>query len=101
MESLKGETKTLFLDIVKSMLYYSSLPKSFWGYALETIFYILNLVPSEFVSKTLIELWKGRKPSFNHIRIWGEIPRRDFYPSDMKFIFLRDNHIKFPKRKNS
>ena len=59
------------LDMARSMLSYSSLPESFWGYALETTTYILNLVPSKSVSKTPTELWKGRKPSLNHIRIWG------------------------------
>ena len=59
------------LDMVRSMLSYSSLPESFWGYALEIAAYILNLVPSKSVSKTPTELWKGRKPSLNHIRIWG------------------------------
>ena len=59
------------LDMVRSMLSYSSLPESFWRYALETAAYILNLVPSKYVLKTPTELWKGRKPSFNHIRIWG------------------------------
>ena len=59
------------LDMVRSMLSYSSLPESFWGYALETAAYILNLVPSKSVSKTPTELWKGHKPSLNHIRIWG------------------------------
>ena len=58
------------LDMVRSMLSYSSLPESFWGYALETAAYILNLVPSKSVSKTPTELWKWRKPSLNHIRIW-------------------------------
>ena len=53
------------------MLSYSSLPVSFWGYALETAMYILNLVPSKSVPKTPIDLWSGRKPSLNHIRIWG------------------------------
>ena len=59
------------LDMVRSMLSYSSLPMSFWGYALETAMYLLNLVPSKSVSKTPTELWNGRKPSLNHIRIWG------------------------------
>ena len=59
------------LDIVRSMLSYSSLPISFWGYALETTTYLLNLIPSKSVSKTPTELWNGRKPSLNHIRIWG------------------------------
>ena len=58
-------------DMVRSMLSYSSLPISFWGYALETATYLLNLILSKLVSKTPTELWKGRKPSLNHIRIWG------------------------------
>ena len=33
--------------------------------------YLLNLVPSKTVPKTPTELWKGRKPSLSHIRIWG------------------------------
>ncbi|KAH6777751.1 cyclopropyl isomerase [Perilla frutescens var. frutescens] len=35
------------------------------------ITYILNLVPSKSVPATPTELWTGRKPSLNHIRIWG------------------------------
>ena len=57
--------------MVRSMLSYSSLPISFWGYALETATYLLNLIPSKSVSKTPTELWNGRKPSLNHICIWG------------------------------
>ena len=57
--------------MVRSMLSYSSLPISFWEYALETTTYLLNLVPYKSVSKTPTELWNGRKPSLNHIRIWG------------------------------
>ncbi|KAH9671402.1 Integrase catalytic domain-containing protein [Citrus sinensis] len=59
------------LDIVRSMLSYSSLPIFFWGLALENVVYLLNLVPSKSVPKTPIELWSGRKPSLRHVRIWG------------------------------
>ena len=59
------------LDMVRSILSYSSLPISFWGYALETATYLLNLIPSKSISKTTTELWNGSKPSLNHIRIWG------------------------------
>ncbi|KAL8524033.1 hypothetical protein ACS0TY_013844 [Phlomoides rotata] len=57
--------------MVRSMMSYTDLPKSFWGYALETATHILNLVPSKSVPKTLTELWTGRKPNLRHIRIWG------------------------------
>ena len=74
MELHKGEIKLWYLlDMVRLMLSYSSQPISFWGYALETATYLLNLIPSKSVSKTPTELWNGRKPSLNHIRIWGAL----------------------------
>ncbi|KAK0594610.1 hypothetical protein LWI29_035421 [Acer saccharum] len=57
--------------MVRSMLSYSTLPISFWGYALQTAIYILNDVPSKSVPKTPHELWTGRKPSLQHLRIFG------------------------------
>ena len=33
------------LDMVRSMMSYSSLPISFWGYSLQTAVYILKVVP--------------------------------------------------------
>ena len=59
------------LDMVRSMMSYSSLPLSFWGYALQTAVYILNVVPSKSIQHTPLELWSGHKPSLRHIRIWG------------------------------
>ncbi|NDV21046.1 DDE-type integrase/transposase/recombinase, partial [Pseudodesulfovibrio sp. JC047] len=59
------------LDMVRSMMSHATLPISFWGYALEAAAYILNLVPSKSVPKTPQEMWTGRKPSLNHIHIWG------------------------------
>ena len=44
------------LDMVRSMMSYSILPISFWGYALNTARYLLNLVPLKFVPKTPVEL---------------------------------------------
>ena len=61
------------LDMVRSILSYSSLPISFWGYALETATYLLNFIPFKLVSKTHTELWNGHKPSLNHIHIWGAL----------------------------
>ena len=45
------------LDMVRSMMSQSDLPISFWGYALETIAFILNRVPSKSVEKTSYEIW--------------------------------------------
>ena len=51
------------------MLSYLTLPISFWGYALNTAMYLLNLVPLKSVLKIPIELWIGRKPSMRHLHI--------------------------------
>ncbi|GKC51820.1 retrotransposon protein, putative, ty1-copia subclass [Tanacetum coccineum] len=47
------------LDMVRSMMSRATLPISFWGYALDTAAYILNLVPTKKVSKTPFDMWKG------------------------------------------
>ena len=47
------------MDMVRSMMSYTSLPRSFWGYALETAAYTLNRVPTKAADKTPYELWNG------------------------------------------
>jgi hypothetical protein len=38
--------------------------------ALKTAIHILNRVPSKSVPKTPYEMWTGRVPSMNHLRVW-------------------------------
>ncbi|PKI58225.1 hypothetical protein CRG98_021396 [Punica granatum] len=59
------------LDMVRSMMSYTDLPISMWGYALQTACYLLNRIPSKSVSTTLYEIWNGRTPSLKHVKIWG------------------------------
>ncbi|RLM64518.1 hypothetical protein C2845_PM16G23290 [Panicum miliaceum] len=59
------------MDMVRSMIGYSTLPVSLWMEALKTAVYILNRVPSKAVPKTPYELWTGKIPSLNHLRVWG------------------------------
>jgi hypothetical protein len=59
------------MDIVRSMLNYSTLPISLWMEVLKTVIHILNRVPSKSVSKMSYELWIGRKPSINYLCVWG------------------------------
>ncbi|RVW57605.1 Retrovirus-related Pol polyprotein from transposon TNT 1-94 [Vitis vinifera] len=59
------------LDMVRSMLSSSKLPKFLWTEALKTDVYILNRVPTKVVLKTPFELLKGWKPSLRHMRVWG------------------------------
>ena len=50
---------------------FASLSISFWRYALETVCFILNKMPSKSVDKTPYEIWTGHKPVLSHLRIWG------------------------------
>ena len=59
------------MDMVRSMLTNSNMQMNLWSEALKTAIYLLNRVPSKSVSKTPFELWKGWKPSLNHIHVWG------------------------------
>ena len=47
------------LEMVRSMRSYVSLLVSFWGYALEIMQYLMNLVPSKVISTTPKKLWTG------------------------------------------
>ena len=60
--------KTL-MDLVMSMLINSTLPISLWMYALKTVMYLLNRVPSKAVPKTPFELWTNRIPSIRHLHV--------------------------------
>ncbi|GJR36004.1 retrotransposon protein, putative, ty1-copia subclass [Tanacetum coccineum] len=59
------------LDMVRSMMSQTTLPKSFWDYALETAARILNMVPTKKVEKTPYEVWHGQAPKLSYLKVWG------------------------------
>jgi hypothetical protein len=59
------------MDMVRSILRYSTLPISLWMDALKTAVHILNRVPSKLVPKTPYEIWTDRKPTLNYLCVWG------------------------------
>ncbi|GJT92194.1 retrotransposon protein, putative, ty1-copia subclass [Tanacetum coccineum] len=59
------------LDMVRSMMNLTTLPLSFWDYALEFATRILNMVPTKKVDKTLYELWYGKVPNLSYLKVWG------------------------------
>jgi hypothetical protein len=65
-----GRRNMTLLEMVRAMMNYAILPKSFCGYALDIATYFFNLVPSKFVHKTYVELWFTQKPSMRYIHIW-------------------------------
>ncbi|GJW38287.1 retrotransposon protein, putative, ty1-copia subclass [Tanacetum coccineum] len=59
------------LDMVRSMMNLTTLPLSFWDYALEFATRILNMVPSKKVDKTPYELWYGKVLNLSYLKVWG------------------------------
>ena len=72
------------MDMVRSMLSNSTLPISLWMYALKTVVYLLNWVPSKTVPKTPFELWTGRKLSLKHLHVWGCLVEARIYNTHEK-----------------
>lgn len=58
-------------EMAVCMLLDAGLDKQYWGEAIATAAYLQNRLPSRSVSKTPFELWKGKKPDFSHLRIFG------------------------------
>ena len=57
--------------MVRSMMSRIDLLISFSGYALETVAFLLNRIPSKAVEKTPYELWTGKCPGLSFLKIWG------------------------------
>nr|GEW98674.1 retrovirus-related Pol polyprotein from transposon TNT 1-94 [Tanacetum cinerariifolium] len=67
---LERRNRTL-LDIVRSMMSQTTLPKSFWDYALEIAARIFNMVLTKKVEKTPYEVWHGQAPKLSYLKVWG------------------------------
>ena len=57
------------MDMVRSMMSHSTLPINLWMESLKTVIHILNCEPTKSVPKIPYELWTGREPSLNHLRV--------------------------------
>ncbi|GJY91981.1 retrotransposon protein, putative, ty1-copia subclass [Tanacetum coccineum] len=82
------------LDMVRSMINLTMLPKSFWGYALESTVRILNMIPTKKVKRTPYEIWHGKAPKLSYLRVWGceALVKRDTLdkldPRSIKCVFV-------------
>ncbi|GJS92256.1 retrotransposon protein, putative, ty1-copia subclass [Tanacetum coccineum] len=85
------------LDMVRSMMTQTTLPKSFWDYALESVACILNMVPTKKVDKTPYEIWHGQAPKLSYLKVGGceALVKRDtltkpnkLEPRSIKCIFI-------------
>ena len=59
------------LDMVRSMMSLTDFPLLFWGYALGTTAFTLNMAPSKSVETTPYEQWFGKKPKLSFHKVWG------------------------------
>ena len=58
--------------MARTMLCENNLPKYFWGETINTSCYVINRVSIRpMLSKTLYELYKGRKPNISHLKSFG------------------------------
>lgn len=58
-------------DMIRSMFTLTTLPFSFWDYALESTIYILNMVPTKKVDKTPYDLCTRKAPNLSYLKVWG------------------------------
>nr|GEV82151.1 putative reverse transcriptase domain-containing protein [Tanacetum cinerariifolium] len=86
------------LDMVRSMMNLTTLPLSFWDYALETTTRILNMVPTKKVDKTPYELWYEKISNLSYLKVWGceVLVKRDM-PDKLQQRTVKCIFIGYPK----
>ncbi|GJZ13937.1 putative RNA-directed DNA polymerase [Tanacetum coccineum] len=75
------------LDMVRSMMNLTTLPLSFWDYALESAARILNMVPTKKVDKTPYELWFGKVPNLSYLK--ETMGYYFYFPPENKIVVAR------------
>ncbi|GJT09727.1 retrotransposon protein, putative, ty1-copia subclass [Tanacetum coccineum] len=90
----KGENQTL-LDMVQTMISLTTLPMSFWGYALESTAHILNMVPTKKGCEALVKRDMSNKLESRSIKcIFVGYPKETmgyyfYYPLENKIFVAR------------
>nr|GEX13186.1 retrotransposon protein, putative, Ty1-copia subclass [Tanacetum cinerariifolium] len=86
------------LDMVRSMMNLTTLPLSFWDYALESATRILNMIPTKKVDKTPYELWYGKVLNLFYLKVWGceALVKRDT-PDKLQQRSVKCIFIGYPK----
>ena len=68
---LERKNKTI-MEATKAMLYDQDLPMHLWAEAARTTVYVQNIIPHYVLNnKTPEDVFSGKKPEFNHLRIFG------------------------------
>lgn len=60
------------LQVAKALMFHSTLPAHFWSESIISTTYLINRMPRIVLSwKTPYEILFQRKPSYNHLKIFG------------------------------
>ena len=82
------------LERVRCMLSVSGLPKTFWAEAVKTACYLINRCPSSAIQfKTPQEVWSGKPPKYDNLKIFGcvayaHVKQSKLDPRAKKCVFL-------------
>lgn len=49
----------------------AKLPKCFWGEAVLTAVYLINITPTRALKQTPFELWRDKKPIIKYLKVFG------------------------------
>jgi hypothetical protein len=55
--------------MVRSMMSKTDLLLSFWHYALETVVFTINRVPTKSIERTPYEIWTGKYPGLSFLKV--------------------------------
>ncbi|GBM30067.1 Copia protein [Araneus ventricosus] len=80
----------------RALIYEAKLPKSYWGYAVQTAAYLKNRIPNQTVGNLPFELKYGKPPNLNIIKVFGcdaymrvpDILRKKLDPKSKRIIFI-------------
>ena len=67
--SLAERKNRTLVDMTNAMILSAKLPINLWGEALLVANHVLNRIPSKTIKVSPYELWKGRKPNLNYLRV--------------------------------
>nr|GEY92878.1 retrovirus-related Pol polyprotein from transposon TNT 1-94 [Tanacetum cinerariifolium] len=84
--------------MVRSIVNLTTLPLSFWDYALESATRILNMVLTKKVDKTPYELWYEKVLNLSYLKVWGceALVKRDM-PDKLQQRSVKCIFIGYPK----
>ncbi|GKE73079.1 retrotransposon protein, putative, ty1-copia subclass, partial [Tanacetum coccineum] len=71
-------------EMVNAMLISSGLSQDMWGESILTTTYLLNKIPRKEKEETPYELWMGRKPSYQYLRVWGCLAKKQRDDNDLQ-----------------